>query len=186
MNVCVYCSSSDRIDDAFQPVADTLGTELAARGHTLVYGGGDVGLMGVLAQAVRDGGGTVVGVIPKKLQAVEGVADTLADELIVTDSMHERKRNMIDRADAFAVLPGGFGTLEEFMEVLTLKQLDYHDRALVLVNTNGFFDPLLQFFERLHAGHFTHQPGSALYHVADTPVAALDYLEAYEPASSSA
>ncbi|MFO8231215.1 MAG: TIGR00730 family Rossman fold protein [Longimonas sp.] len=176
-NVCVYCSSSPQIDDGFTPVAQTLGTGLARRDHTLIYGGGTSGLMGVVARAVREGGGSVVGVIPNKLKSIEGVARDTADELIVTDTMSERKRIMYLRSDAFVVLPGGFGTLEEFLEVLTLRQLAYHERPVVIVNHDGFYDPLLGFFEQLYAQHFSRTPHEELIFVADTPGEALHRLD---------
>lgn len=176
-NICVYCSSSSRIDDGFAPTAQTLGDGLAARRHTLIYGGGTSGLMGVVARAVQEGGSSVVGVIPDKLRSIEGVARDTADELIVTDTMSERKRIMYLRSDAFVVLPGGFGTLEEFLEVLTLRQLAYHERPVVIVNDNGFYDPLLGFFEQLYAQHFSRTPYNDLVFVADTPHDALHHLD---------
>jgi len=175
-SICVYCSSSNAIADTYPPVAETLGRELARRGHTLVYGGGAVGLMGVLAQAAHKQGGEVTGVIPSKLQDREGIAYE-ADELIVTDTMRERKGIMFRRADAFIVLPGGYGTLEEFMEVLTLKQLGYHDHPIVILNVDGFFDTLLSFFEELRAGHFAREQVTDLAHVVSTPEKALDRIE---------
>lgn len=174
--ICVYCSSSNAIDDAYPPVADALGTELARRGHTLVYGGGAVGLMGVVAHAVHEGGGQVTGVIPSKLQDREGIAYE-ADELIVTDTMRERKGIMFRRADAFVVLPGGYGTLEEFMEVLTLKQLGYHDHPIAILNVDGFFDTLLDFFEELRDGRFARETITDLVHVVSSPEEALDRVE---------
>ena len=176
-NICVYCSSSPQIDDGFPPVAQTLGAGIAARNHTLVYGGGTSGLMGVVARAAREGGSPVVGVIPDKLKSIEGVARHTADELIVTDTMSERKRIMYLRADAFVVLPGGFGTLEEFLEVLTLRQLAYHERPVVVVNHDGFFDPLLGFFDQLYAQNFSRTPHEELVFVTDTPDGALQYLD---------
>lgn len=186
-NVCVYCSSSNNIDDKHFEAARTMGRLLAEREYALVYGGGDVGLMGALARSVHEHGGTVCGVIPEALKEKEGVAYEVADELITTQSMQERKAEMYRRAHAFVALPGGFGTLEEFMEILTLKQLGYHDKALVLVNANGFYDPLLGFFEQLHADGFAHKRSSALYHVAETPREALDFVKAYDapPLSTS-
>jgi uncharacterized protein (TIGR00730 family) len=175
-SVCVYCSSSDAIADVYPPVAEALGRELVRRGHSLVYGGGAVGLMGVLAHTVHEGGGTVTGVIPAKLQNREGIAYD-ADELIVTDTMRERKGIMFRRADAFVVLPGGYGTMEEFMEVLTLKQLGYHDHPIALLNVDGFFDTLLSFFEELREGRFAREAITDLVHVADAPGAVLDRLE---------
>lgn len=173
--ICVYCSSSNAIADHYPPVAETLGRLLAARGHSIVYGGGAVGLMGVLARAAHENGGHVTGVIPSKLQNREGIAYD-ADELIVTETMRERKRIMFSKADAFVVLPGGFGTLEEFMEVLTLKQLGYHDHPIALLNVDGFFDTLLSFFEELREGRFTREAFAELVHVVPTAEAALDRL----------
>jgi hypothetical protein len=175
-SICVYCSSSNAIADTYPPVAETLGRALGERGHTLVYGGGAVGLMGVLAHAAHEAGGTVTGVIPSKLQDREGIAYD-ADELIVTDTMRERKGIMFRRADAFVVLPGGYGTLEEFMEVLTLKQLGYHNRPIALLNVDGFFDTLLDFFGELRDGRFAREAITDLVHVVPTAEAALDRLE---------
>jgi hypothetical protein len=176
-SICVYCSSSNAIADTYPPVAEALGRELARRGHALVYGGGAVGLMGVLAHAAHEEGGTVTGVIPSKLQDREGIAYD-ADELIVTDTMRERKGIMFRRAEAFVVLPGGYGTLEEFMEVLTLKQLGYHDRPIALLNVDGFFDTLLDFFDELREGRFAREAIGDLVHVVSTAEAALDRVEA--------
>jgi hypothetical protein len=175
-SICVYCSSSNAIADAYPPVAEALGHELARRGHTLVYGGGAVGLMGVLAHAAHEEGGAVTGVIPAKLQEREGIAYD-ADELVVTDTMRERKGIMFRRSDGFVVLPGGYGTLEEFMEVLTLKQLGYHDHPIALLNVNGFFDTLLDFFGELRDGRFAREAITDLVHVVPTAEAALDRLE---------
>lgn len=177
-NICVYCSSSSQIDNGFVPAAKALGAGLAARNHTLIYGGGTSGLMGVVARTVREGGSSVVGVIPNKLKSIEGVARDTVDEMIVTDTMSERKRIMYLRADAFVVLPGGFGTLEEFLEVLTLRQLDYHKRPVILVNHDGFYDPLLGFFDDLYDQHFSRIPHEDLVFVADTSEAALNHLDA--------
>ena len=175
-SICVYCSSSNAISDAYPPVAEALGQELGRRGHSLVYGGGAVGLMGVLAHAAHEAGGSITGVIPSKLQDREGIAYD-ADELIVTETMRERKGIMFDRADAFVVLPGGYGTLEEFMEVLTLKQLGYHDHPIAILNVDGFFDTLLDFFDELREGRFAREAITDLTHVVSTPEEALDRVE---------
>ncbi len=175
-SICVYCSSSDAIADSYPPVAEDLGREIANRGHTLVYGGGAVGLMGILAEATHEAGGTVTGVIPSKLQDREGIAYE-ADELIVTETMRKRKRIMFQKADAFAVLPGGYGTVEEFMEVLTLKQLGYHDRPIVLLNVDGFFETLLSFFDELRKGRFARAPVTDLVHVVSSAEEALDRVD---------
>ena len=183
MNVCVYCSSSNHIDSIHTEAAQMLGHALAERAHALVYGGGNVGLMGILARTLHEDGGHVIGVIPEKLKDKEGVAYDVADELIVTDTMRERKKIMYTRADGFAVLPGGYGTLEEFMEVLTLKQLDYHQRPIALINVDGFFNPLITFFERLYDEKFARVRPEELVHVADGADDALDFIEQHATAS---
>ncbi len=175
--ICVYCSSSNRIAARYFEMADEVGRLLAERGYALIYGGGNVGLMGQMARAVHEHGGRVVGVIPERLKAVEGVAYDVADELIITQTMQQRKATMFTRADAFLVLPGGFGTLEEFMEVLTLRQLGYHDKAIALINTDGFYDPLLELFDHFFDEHFARPYTRDLYHVATTPEEALRHLE---------
>lgn len=184
-NVTVYCASSNAIDDRYADVAQELGQLLAQKGLTLVYGGGQVGLMGILARAVHDHGGTVFGVIPEALKEREGVAYEVADELVITKTMQERKRILFTRADAFIVLPGGFGTLEEFMEVLTLKQLGYHDKALTLVNTGGYYDPLLELFEHFFRERFAHERYRSLYAVVSRPEEALEYIESYGGAEAA-
>lgn len=174
-SICVYCSSSNSIADTYPPIAEALGREIAHRGHRLIYGGGAVGLMGVMARAAHDAGGVITGVIPSKLQDREGIAYE-ADELIVTDTMRERKRIMYKKADAFIVLPGGFGTLEEFMEVLTLKQLGYHNHPIAILNVDGFFDTLLSFFEELHEESFARETVTELTRVVTTAGDALDHV----------
>ena len=176
-SICVYCSSSNRIAASYFEMAEEAGRLLAKGGYTLVYGGGNVGLMGEVARSVHAHGGRVVGVIPERLKAIEGVAYDVADELITTDTMQRRKAIMFTRADAFLVLPGGFGTLEEFMEVLTLRQLGYHDKAIVLVNTDSFYDPLLELFEHFYEEQFSRPQARTLYYVASDPADAFRYLE---------
>lgn len=168
-NICVYCSSSSRIDAKFGSVAERMGHLLADHGYGLVYGGGNVGLMGMLARAVHARRGHVFGVIPAALQQIEGVAYEIADDLVVTQTMQERKAIMYTRADAFVVLPGGFGTLEEFMEVLSLKQLGYHDKPLLLVNAFNFYRPLLDLFEHIYEEQFARASHRDLYRVVEAP-----------------
>lgn len=178
MRICVYCSSSSRVGDVYVQAAQRLGEEMALRGHELVYGGGGVGLMGVLARAVHSRGGRVTGVIPSSMMGRD-VAYLQADELIVTADMAERKGLMISRAEAFVALPGGLGTLEELSEVLTLKQLAVLDRALVLINVQGFYDQLIGFFDQLIALEFAHPDHRELYHLAAEAGEALDWVESY-------
>jgi len=139
--VCVFCSSSTNIEPAHLELATAVGREIARRGHTLVSGGGCVSMMGAVAGAARAGGAYTAGVIPRWLVGRE-VADRDADELVVVDTMRERKAEMDRRADAFLVLPGGLGTLEEMFEVWTTRSLDMHDKPVVLLDPTGVFDPL--------------------------------------------
>jgi cytokinin riboside 5'-monophosphate phosphoribohydrolase len=175
--ITVYCSSSDHIDATYRLVARELGHALADRGHELVYGGGRVGLMGEVASGVHERGGSVYGVIPEALKAREGIAYELSDSLVVTQTMQERKAIMYQRADAFIVLPGGFGTLEELLEVLTLRQLGYHDKPIALVNTVGFYQPLLDVFEHFYRERFAGESSRRLYSVVTTPEEAIQAVE---------
>lgn len=153
---------------------------MARRDLTLIYGGGAVGLMGALAGAVHQNGGRVVGVLPEFMHA-RGLAYQDADEIVVTSGMRERKAVMEARADAFVGLPGGFGTLEEILEILTFKQLELHTKPIVLLNTQGFYDNLLQLFERLYGERFARSSHRRLLHVAEDAEGALEYIESYRP-----
>lgn len=165
--LCVYCSSSDRIDPKYFAAADALGTEMVAHGWGLVYGGGKTGLMGAVARAVKARGGRVVGVIPEFMKARELAYDE-ADELVTVVTMRERKLLMETRADAFVALPGGFGTLEEIMEILTLRQLDVVKKPCVFLNQEGFYDDLLRLFKRMLDDRFFKPSNMDLFRVADT------------------
>ena len=143
-SVCVYCGSRNGVSPAYVEVAKTVGQWIGAHNGQLIYGGGNNGLMGVVAQAAADAGAPVVGIIPKALQTKENTR-TACTELHVVDTMHERKRMMAERADAFIALPGGIGTFEEFFEVWTWRQLGYHDKPIGLLNTQGYYDGLLSF-----------------------------------------
>jgi len=178
--ICVYCSSSSRIEQRYLLAARGLGDLIARRGHSLVFGGAAVGLMHEVAEAALAGGAEVLGVIPEYIQG-QGIAHTRLTELVVTRDMRERKRIMEERSDAFVCLPGGFGTLEEILEVLTLKQLSYHDSPVVFVNLDGFYDGLFAFFEQLFRMSFARREFRSLYHVAEDAENALRYIEEYVP-----
>jgi uncharacterized protein (TIGR00730 family) len=164
--VCVYCGSSPGTDPAFVAAARKLGKILAENGVRLVYGGGSVGLMGALAEAVLEHGGEATGVIPEFLTAKERPR-RLAKELIVTRDMHERKRIMFERADAFVALPGGIGTLEEIVEQLTWAQLGRHKKPMLFANTNGYWDPLLALFKHMREQEFVPDAPRINFLVAD-------------------
>jgi len=178
--ICVFSSSSDAVAAPFFAVAGELGAALARRCDTLIYGGAKVGLMGALARAAHDAGGRVVGVIPASIHQ-RGLSYDGADELLVTPDMHARKRAMAERADAFIALPGGWGTLEEMFEVMTLKQLGEHAKPVIWLNIAGFYDPLLRFLGQLYDARFARPESARLYHVASDVASALAYLDTYQP-----
>lgn len=181
--ICVYASSSDAVPQVYRDAAAVLGALIAQRGHRLVYGAGQVGLMGDVARAVHANGGHVIGVIPERLRTVE-LAYEEADELIVTETMRERKAIMESRAGAFIALPGGFGTLEELVEVLVLKQLQYHTKPIVILDITGVYAGLFAFFQRLRDDNFIKESHFALYYVVNTPLEALDYIDSHVPTAA--
>jgi len=162
MGICVFCGSSEGSDPAYLQAAQTLGRLIAESGTRLVYGGASIGLMGEVARSALDAGGDVVGVIPQFLRAREIELATLT-ELIVTPTMHERKDRMHSMADAFVVLPGGLGTLEEVLEAMTWAQLGLHKKPIVFVNIKGFWDPLFETFKRVGSHNFARYGLYELY-----------------------
>lgn len=165
--LCVYCSSSAKLPPKYYEAGERLGRELAEQGWGLIYGGGNIGLMGSVARAVKAAGGTVVGVIPEFMKERE-LAFHGADELVVVPTMRERKRVMAERAEAFVALPGGVGTLEEFSEIMGERYLNLSSRPLVLLNQDGFYDGLLRFFERMERENFVSSGAGKLFSVAAT------------------
>jgi uncharacterized protein (TIGR00730 family) len=165
--LCVYCSSSDRLDPKYAEAAAELGRAMVTHGWGLVYGGGKTGLMGAVARAVKQNGGRVVGVIPEFMKARELAFDG-ADELVTVITMRERKLLMETRADAFVALPGGWGTLEEILEILTLRQLDVVRKPCVFLNQDGFYDDLLRLFSRMLRENFFKPSNMGLFRVAAT------------------
>ncbi|MCB9457407.1 MAG: TIGR00730 family Rossman fold protein [Anaerolineaceae bacterium] len=178
--LCIFCSSSDAVNSVYKTAATQLGERMAQRGDTLVYGGTDVGLMGAVARAVNLGGGRVVGVIPQAIHD-RGLSNTMTHELVITPDLRERKRQMEERADGFVVLPGGFGTLEEAVEVLTLKQLQLLNKPIVFLNTDDFYAPLLNLFDHFYTHQFARPSHRQLYHVAPDVDSVFAYLDAYQP-----
>ncbi len=182
--LCVYCSSSDRLDPKYSSAARMLGEEMVRREWGLVYGGGKTGLMGTVARAVKQGGGRVIGVIPDFMKAKELAFDE-ADELITVVTMRERKLLMEARADAFLALPGGWGTLEEIMEILTLRQLDVIRKPCVFFNQDGFYDELLRFFERMVNERFNQTSNLNLFSVALSIEQVFMHLETATPVAEN-
>ncbi|MEV4712975.1 TIGR00730 family Rossman fold protein [Micromonospora sp. NPDC049374] len=176
--ICVFCASSRTLDKRWLDLAADTGAEIARRGHTLVSGGGCVGMMGALVNGARAAGGRTVGVIPQALVDLE-VADLASDELLVTESMASRKILMIEKSDAFLTLPGGLGTLDELFEVWTTATLALHHKPMVLVDTDGFYDPLLKWLRDLTDQTFLKPAGFDLLRSVDTVPSALDLIESH-------
>jgi uncharacterized protein (TIGR00730 family) len=175
--VCVFCGSSAGIRDGYREAAEALGLELAARQIELVFGGGCVGLMGIIADATTAAGGHAIGVIPHALVARE-IAHRGLPDLRVVSSMHERKAMMAELADAFVAMPGGFGTFEEFCEVVTWTQLGLHRKRCGLLNVGGFYDPLLTLFNRASEEGFIRAQNLNIIVASEDPAVLLDRLSA--------
>jgi uncharacterized protein (TIGR00730 family) len=178
---CVFCGSSPGNDPFFRQAASETGTLLARAGIEVVYGGGNVGLMGTVADAAIAAAGKVIGVIPQSLADREVAHDKIT-KLHVVDSMHERKALMNELSDGFLMLPGGFGTLEEFCEVVTWVQLGIIDKPCVIFNAGGYFDPLLAMFDRANAAGFINDRNRAIVRVVDTIEALGTYVTALDRA----
>lgn len=180
MSVAVYCGSRPGARAAYTEAATALGKEIANRNMRLVYGGGDVGLMGAVASAVRTNGGKVTGVIPTKLIDAEANGK-LEGDTVVVDNMHERKAKMSELADVFVALPGGLGTLEELFEMAAHQQLGFHTKAVGVLNVEGFFDNLLAFIAHANTEAFISDKGARILISDSSPAALLDKLLDYTP-----
>ncbi|HEV8232462.1 MAG TPA: TIGR00730 family Rossman fold protein [Thermoanaerobaculia bacterium] len=174
--VCVYCGTSAARDPNVEKEVRIFGAEIARRGIALVYGGSSLGLMGVLAEEVLAAGGKVIGVIPKTLVGREAAHQRLT-ELRVVGTMHDRDQTMFELADAFVAFPGGFGTLDQLLEMITWKQLGIHGKPIVIANIRGYFDPLLQQFENAILSGYARAQDRILYAVAENTKAILTLLE---------
>lgn len=174
--ITVYCSSSDAVAEVYKTAAHELGEAMARRGYNLIYGGSQLGLMGAVSEAVHAAGGTVLAIMPSLFQATQ-LPHNEQIELLITEGMRARKTLMEERADAFIALPGGYGTLEEVLEVITNKQLRLHDKPIVILNTNDYYAPLLAQFDAGIDGQFIRPQFRDLAHVATAPEEALDYID---------
>lgn len=184
MNICVFGASSSTIDKTFIDRVEQLGRDIADRGHGLIYGAGASGLMGAVARGAYEKNGNIVGVVPDFFEeedmGVDGRIFLKCTELIKTDSMRERKRIMEDRADAFIIVPGGIGTFEEFFEVFTLKQLERHNKAIAILNINGYYDAMLNMLDVAVKHKFLREACRLLYKVFTDENEMLDYIESYK------
>ncbi len=166
--VCVYCGASTRVSAHYLEAAQTVGTALGENNLNVVYGGGRTGLMGAVADAALKAGSKVIGIIPQHLQDREERHDNIT-ELHIVNSMHERKQLMVMKSDAFVILPGGYGTLDEAFEILTWKQLGLHNKPILFVNINGFWSPLKDFKSKLLTENFIKEGDLDLFHFVETP-----------------
>ena len=180
MNICVYGAASTEIDEKYTSKAEALGEEMARRGHGLVFGGGAGGMMGGCARGVCKAGGSIIGVVPKFFN-VDGILFENCRELIRPDTMRERKQIMEDHADAFITTPGGIGTFEEFFEILTLKQLGRHNKAIVVLDIDGYYKSILDMIDKAVCDNFMTDKSKELFHVSTDINEALDYIESYVP-----
>lgn len=175
-SIAVFCGSKTGRNPVFVQHAERLGALLAENNITLIYGGGNVGIMCVIANATMTNGGKVIGIIPKLLLEWERQHETIT-ELIVTEDMHDRKKMIYERCDAALVLPGGFGTLDELFEMLTWNQLSIHDKHIFILNSGGFYDHLIRHFEQLEAEHFLYGPAEQRVTVINDPDELISYLK---------
>lgn len=178
MNICVYGAASNQIDRKYIEATEHLGELMAKQGHMLVFGGGGSGVMGATARGMTRGGGKIFGVAPTFF--TDGVLYDQCTELHRTETMRQRKQMMEDNADGFIMAPGGIGTFEEFFEILTLKQLNRHEKPIVVLNVDGYYDKLLAFMDYAAAEGFMSESCKELYHTVETAEQALDYLAHYQ------
>lgn len=180
MNICVFSSSSNAIADIYINDAVELARLIGQSGYCLINGGSNVGTMDVITREANKNGAKTIGIIPEKLRDFNLASDH-AHEIIVSGDMMERKYKMREMADAFIALAGGFGTLEEILEVITLKQLGYHHKAIVFINTNGFYDDLFRQFEKSFDEKFAKESYRRLYYIANDASDAMRYIDNYQP-----
>jgi len=179
MTICVYGAASNNIDSAYIKAVEELGRKMAKRGHALVYGAGSGGLMGAVARGVYAEGAEITGVVPTFFN-VDGVLFEHCTRMIYTETMRERKQIMEDSSDAFIMVPGGVGTFDEFFEILTLKQLNRHNKAMVMFNCNHYYDALDSMMEKAVSEGFVSAMTREIYQVMDDADEILEYIEHYE------
>ena len=179
MNITVYGAASNNIDEQYINNGIELGKEMAKRGYNLVFGAGATGLMGAVSKGVHMNGGYVIGISPTFFKEVDGALYDGCDEMIYTNTMRERKQLLEDKADAFIMTPGGIGTFEEFFEVLTLKQLGRHHKAIVIFNDKGYYDHMLEMLEHTIKEGFMKETNKELYYSSDNIEDVLNYIEKY-------
>ncbi len=179
--ICVYCSASDGIDEIYCKDAQKMGELLGKNGYDLVYGGSDFGLMGKISKSAKENGSYVCGVMPKKIYEMINHEGGSCDEFVLTDDMRDRKGKMDALSEGVIALAGGFGTLDEVIEIIDLKILGYNTKPIVFLNTNDFYGNLFKFFEQIVKENFARKKSAELFYLAQTPQEVIDYLKAYVP-----
>ncbi len=182
MNICVYGAASNDIGERFLNAGYELGKSIARRGHGLIFGGGNTGMMGASARGAHENGAHVTGIAPSFFN-VDGILYPLSDEIIYTETMRQRKQKLEDMSDGFVVSPGGIGTFEEFFEILTLRQLGRMDKPIVILNIDGYYDSLIDMLKHTAETHFMSEKNFELFAVSDDIEKALDYIESPEKLS---
>lgn len=177
--ICVYCGASQRVDDSYRLAIEDMARRIVASGKDIVYGGGSVGTMGYLAKAAMDAGGKVIGIIPDHIISREGQLHEIS-ELHVVDSMHSRKRLMVEKSDAFITMPGGMGTLDETFEILTWKYLGLHDKPVVIGNINGYWAPMMKMIDHMIQEKYTPEHHLNLFDQADSVDEIMARIEEYD------
>ena len=180
-NICVFASSSNNLEQCFYEDASTLGKLIGANGMNIVYGGSRLGMMYAAASAVKENGGKIIGVMPQRLNDLGCGNPEDCDEFILTTGMRERKAKMDEISDAVIALAGGFGTLEEITEMIVQKQLGYNTKPIILLNTSGFYDGLVTFFNNIIEKRFAKYESKNLYYIEKTPQDAINFIQSYDP-----
>ncbi len=180
-NICVFASSSNHLEEIFYKHARELGLLIGQNNFNIVYGGSKLGMMFACAGAVKEVGGKIIGIMPERLANMGCANPDDCDEFILTTGMRERKAKLDEMSDAVVAIAGGFGTLEELSELIVQKQLGYNNKPIVILNTNGFYDKLIEFFEEIIQRNFANEESRKLYYVAATPQEVINYLKTYTP-----
>ncbi len=185
-NICVFASSSNKLEKIFYKDAQELGFLIGQKGFNIVYGGSKLGMMYACAEATKKAGGKIIGIMPEKLANMGCANPEDCDEFILTSGMRERKAKLDELSDAIIAIAGGYGTLEELSELIVQKQLGYNSKPIVILNTDGFYDKLIEFFNTIIDRNFANSDSSKLYYIAKTPQDAIDYIIKYIPTKISA
>lgn len=179
--VCVYCSASDGIEEVYYKDAKKLGELIGKNNYDLVYGGSDFGLMGAVSKSAKENGSHICGIMPKKIYEMINHEGRSCDEFVLTDNMRDRKEKMDINSDATVALAGGFGTLDEVIEIIDLKIIGYNTKPIVFLNTNNYYEKLFEFFEQIIKENFARKKSAELFYLAQTPEEVIEYLKNYVP-----